>query len=121
MNENNQFRGSRRLRHHINNKDNYENTTEPEIHQTNENSESTDTSSCVDRVSHTLPARKMKKRTDMASVKSNLQQVNRTSVQNIFNQKEDENKGEREHDYHEPNVPENKGNMEAQKCRFLPR
>lgn len=122
MNENNQFRASRRSRHHLNNKDNYENTTEPEIHQTNENSESTDASSGVDRVPHTLPSRKIKKRTDVASVKSNIQQTtNRTSVQNIFNQNsQDDNKGDSD-EYHEPNVPENNPNMDAQKCRFLPR
>ncbi|KAJ8980143.1 hypothetical protein NQ317_014637 [Molorchus minor] len=123
MNENNMFRGSRRTRAYLNNKDNYENTTEPEIHQTNDNSESTDTSSCMDRVPHTLPARKMKKRTDIASVKSNAQSSsNRTNVQNVFSQNpQEETKLEAEHDYHEPHVPENKSNIDGQKCRFLPR
>ncbi|KAJ8928826.1 hypothetical protein NQ314_018558, partial [Rhamnusium bicolor] len=124
MNENNQFRSSRRTRAHLSNKDNYENTTEPEIHQPNDNSESTDTSSCVDRVSHTLPVRKMKKRTDIASVKSSAQSSNnRTNVQNIFNPNaQEEAKPDSEHDYHEPSVPENsKSNLDGQKCRFLPR
>lgn len=121
MNESNQFRASRRSRHHLN-KDNYENTTEPEIHQTNENSESTDASSCADRVPHTLPSRKMKKRSDVASVKSNIQQTsNRASVQNIFNQNAQDNNKADSDEYHEPNVPDNKTNTEAQKCRFLPR
>ncbi|KAG5868087.1 hypothetical protein JTB14_008545 [Gonioctena quinquepunctata] len=120
--ENNQFRNSRRARPHFSNKDNYENTiTEPEIHQPNDNSESTDTSSCVDRVSHTLPARKMKKRTDMASVKSNAQMPNRTNVQNLFSQTaQEEGKIDAEHDYHEPSAPEGKSG-DSQKCRFLPR
>lgn len=123
MNENNQMIGSRRTRPHAANKDNYENTTEPEIHQTNnDNSESTDTSSCMDRISHTLPVRKIKKRTDMASVKSNVQQPNRTNVQSIFNQNpQEEPKNDCEHDYHEPNISESKSSTESQKCRFLPR
>ncbi|KAJ8925505.1 hypothetical protein NQ315_009344 [Exocentrus adspersus] len=124
MNENNQFRSSRRPRTQLNNKDNYENTTDPEIHQVNDNSESTDTSSCVDRVPHTLPVRKIKKRTDMASVKSNAQPCsNRANVQNVFGQNgQEEGKQECDHDYHEPNIPDNhKPNLDSQKCRFLPR
>lgn len=125
MNEiNNPFRGSRRTR--PNNKDNYENTTETEVHQTNENSESTDTSSCVERSSHTLPVRKIKKRTDIASIKSINQTSNeRANVQNIFKQNDvdDEQKADTEYDYQEANVPEsNKNtNIEGQQCRFLPR
>lgn len=121
MNENNQFRVSRRTRPHFNTKDNYENTTEPEIHHSNENNESTDTSSCVDRISHTLPARKMKKRVEMASVKSNMQSNTRTNIQSVFSQpNQEENKQETEHAYHEPTVPDSK-TIENQKCRFLPR
>lgn len=118
MNEENQFRSSQDFhlrRSHVQfaNKDNYENTTETEVHhhQCNENSESTDTSSCADRVSHTLPVRKMKKRMDGSSIKSNLQSANcRTNVQNVFAQKnqtnfsEEEQKEEEEHSYHEPDL-----------------
>ncbi|XP_030756895.1 uncharacterized protein LOC115882790 isoform X2 [Sitophilus oryzae] len=129
MSENHQFRSSRRTRVHSGNKDNYENTTEPEIHHVNENSESTDTSSCVERVTHTLPVRKIKKRSanDMASVKSTSQPQNhRTNVQNVFTQsgQEETHQEHVENDYHEPNiVPEtNKpSNSDAQQCRFLPR
>lgn len=95
-------------------------------HQCNENNESTDTSSCADRVSHTLPVRKMKKRVDVSSVKSAVQTPNcRTSVQNVFNQNnqnfsEEEQKHVDEHAYHEPNLTEQApGDM--QPCRFLPR
>lgn len=128
MNENNQFRTSRRTRPHLNNKDNYENTTEPEVHQANENSESTDTSSCVERVSHTLPVRKIKKRSanDIASVKSTNQPSNhRTNVQNVFSQsgQEEPHQEQVENDYHEPTVPEapKPNNSDNQQCRFLPR
>ncbi|XP_019874075.2 uncharacterized protein LOC109602186 isoform X2 [Aethina tumida] len=122
LNENNQFRGSRRTRPLTNNKDNYENTIETEVHQANDNSESTDTSSCADRISHTLPSRKMKKRTDIASVKSTNQTNSRTNVQTVFNQtSQEDEKEDAENDYHEPNVVENaKPNLENQ-CRFLPR
>ncbi|XP_015836932.1 uncharacterized protein LOC658369 isoform X2 [Tribolium castaneum] len=106
MNEENQFRGSRRTRLHC--KDNYENTTEAEVQQPNDNGESTDSSSCVDRISHTLPVRKMKKKTDMASVKSTNQTNSRTNVQNVFAQNKDEPKNEDE----DKPKPE---------CRFLPR
>ncbi|XP_050293859.1 uncharacterized protein LOC126734326 isoform X2 [Anthonomus grandis grandis] len=122
MNEGGQFRASRRARPQSN-KDNYENTTEPEIHQTNEvNSESTDTSSCVERVSHTLPVRKVKKRSnnEMASVKSTSNQQNhpRTNVQSVFGQQEEQV----ENEYHEPTVPETAATQqESQQCRFLPR
>ncbi|CAG9860764.1 unnamed protein product [Phyllotreta striolata] len=118
MNDSHQFRASRRARPAYNAKDNYENTTEPEIHRANETSESTDASSCVDRVSHTLPARKMKKRVEMASVKSSAQSGARANVQSVFAQ--EEGKQEAEHAYHEPNAPDAKG-ADSQKCRFLPR
>ncbi|XP_076258589.1 uncharacterized protein LOC143195398 isoform X3 [Rhynchophorus ferrugineus] len=129
MNENNQFRSSRRARAHTGSKDNYENTTEPEIHQTNENSESTDTSSCVERVTHTLPVRKIKKRTgnEIASVKSANQPPNHrgTAVQGVFGQggPEETHQEQEENDYHEPNVPENNKPVagEQQQPRFLPR
>ncbi|XP_072391707.1 uncharacterized protein [Diabrotica undecimpunctata] len=122
MNENSQFsRTSRRTRPHFNNKDNYENTTEPEIHHGNDNNESTDTSSCVERVSHTLPVRKIKKRTDIASVKSSIQPSTRTNVQSVFNQtNQEEDKKEAEHNYREPALAESKSN-DNPKCRFLPR
>ncbi|XP_057656834.1 uncharacterized protein LOC130894209 isoform X1 [Diorhabda carinulata] len=121
MNENSQLhRGSRRMRPHFNNKDNYENTTEPEIHRVNDNNESTDTSSCIDRISHTLPVRKMKKRTEMASVKSNVQPTTRTNVQTVFNQNNQEETKENEHGYQESNMSESKPN-ENPNCRFLPR
>lgn len=104
------------------NKDNYENTTEAEVQQVNDNGESTDSSSCVDRISHTLPVRKMKKKTDMASVKSTNQGNSRTNVQNVFGQGKEETKNEDEHSYHEPNVPDKtKQKNEIQQCRFLPR
>ena len=121
MSEEAQFRGSRRARMHCN-KDNYENTTEAEVQQVNDNGESTDSSSCVDRISHTLPVRKMKKKNDMASVKSTNQGNSRTNVQNVFGQGKEEAKNEEEHSYHEPSVPDKgkpKGDM--QQCRFLPR
>ncbi|XP_044263526.1 uncharacterized protein LOC123010581 isoform X2 [Tribolium madens] len=105
MNEDPQFRGSRRTRLC---KDNYENTTEAEVQQVNDNGESTDSSSCVDRISHTLPVRKMKKKTDMASVKS-TNQTNRTNVQNVFTPNKDEPKNEELEDKTKP------------ECRFLPR
>lgn len=129
MNEDNQFRNSRRNRA----KDNYENTTEPEVHQVNnENSESTDTSSCMERVTHTLPVRKVKKRTAVnsevgSSVKScNQQAHNKTNVQNVFGQGEQEHQQSVENDYHEPQVPENNkppssNQSENQPCRYLPR
>lgn len=135
MNEENHFRNAqefqlRRSRVQFSHKDNYENTTEPEVHhQCNENSESTDTSSCADRVSHTLPVRKMKKRVDVSSVKSAVQTPHsRTSVQNVFNQNnqtfaEEEQKHDDENAYHEPNLAEmnQQAPGEMQPCRFLPR
>lgn len=61
----------RRGRTNFPSKDNYENTTESEMHQTNDNSENTDTSSCVERIStNTLPTRKSKKRMDILAVRN---------------------------------------------------
>ncbi|XP_022921313.1 uncharacterized protein [Onthophagus taurus] len=128
MNEENQFRTNqdfqfRRSRQYPS-KDNYENTTEAEgHHQPNDNSESTDTSSC-DRVSHTLPVRKMKKRVDMSSVKAQVTN-SRTNVKNVFGVQNvqsfpEESKHEEEHKYHEPNLQEGGNSGEAQP-RFLPR
>lgn len=121
LNEENQFRNSRRPRLHCN-KDNYENTTEAEVQHSNDNEESTDSSSCVDRISHTLPVRKIKKKADMASIKStNQSSTSRTNIQNVFNNSKDESKNEDEH-YHEPSVPDkSKQKNESQQCRFLPR
>lgn len=120
MSEDNQFRNSRRTRL-LCNKDNYENTAEAEIQQPNDNGESTDSSSCIDRVSHTLPVRKIKKKADIASIKSANQAANnnRTNVQNVFNQNNKE-EAKVEDGYHE--VPEKtKAKLEPQQCRFLPR
>lgn len=122
MNEENQTRNDmhmRRSRVQFTHKDNYENTPDAEVHQCNNDaSESTDTSSCADRVPHTLPVRKMKKRVDVSSVKSTMQN-NRTNVQNVFNNQSQESQPE--HNYNEPNLPEmNQPNANDQ-CRFLPR
>ena len=98
---------------------------ETEVHQSNDNSESTDTSSCGDRVLHTLPVRKIKKRMDISSVKSVAQASNcRANIKNVFNQKvpcfPEEQKHEEDHDYHEPNLLEPNGAKDGQP-RFLPR
>ncbi|XP_018327733.1 homeobox protein 2 isoform X2 [Agrilus planipennis] len=126
MSQENQTQSSQvRGRAQNQNKDNYENTADTEIHPPNENSESTDTSSCVDRISHTLPVRKIKKRAEISSVKSVSQPpVNsRASVQNVFNQncknyleEEDHKHNDELKDIHKQN--NNEGN---QQCRFLPR
>ncbi|KAL3288328.1 hypothetical protein HHI36_002776 [Cryptolaemus montrouzieri] len=126
MSSENLTRSSRRNRAYGSNKQNYENTTETEIHHNNENSESTDTSSCLERISHTLPVRKMKKRTDMASVKSIYHQgsSSKVNVQNIFmqNGQDGPKPSIEEHGYTEPNLNEtDKPKAEPQKCRFLPR
>ncbi|XP_066154293.1 uncharacterized protein [Euwallacea fornicatus] len=118
------FRNSRR--NTMRPKDNYENTTEPEIHHpNNENSESTDTSSCTNHTNHTLPSRKAKKRNsdNMASVKSAAaQQINhRTNVQNVFAQQQQQEETPIENDYHEPQVQEPNAKAPAEQCRFLPR
>lgn len=84
-----------------------------------ETNESTDTSSCQEsRTSHTLPARKMKKKIDVDSVKSVSQSPGcRTNVKHLFNHDELKEDG-----YHEPNLPELKNqNGEGQSYRFLPR
>ncbi|KAK9695714.1 hypothetical protein QE152_g32384 [Popillia japonica] len=130
MNEENQFRNQqefsfRRSRQYPN-KDNYENTVETEVHQSNDNSESTDTSSCGDRVSHTLPIRKMKKRVDISSVKSVAQTPNcRTNVKNVFNQNApsfpEESKHDDEHKYHEPTLQDQSKITTEGQPRFLPR
>lgn len=134
MNEENHFRNTqeiplRRSRVQFMHKDNYENTAESEVHhQCVDHSESTDTSSCADRVSHTLPVRKVKKRVDLASVKSTAQPSCRTNVQNVFtsnnqNYNDDGPKFDEDHNYHEPILQEvNKPNAsDIQQCRFLPR
>ncbi|KAK9886652.1 hypothetical protein WA026_017573 [Henosepilachna vigintioctopunctata] len=126
MSSENPTRNSRRNRPYPSNKQNYENTTETEIHHNNDNSESTDTSSCLERISHTLPVRKMKKRTDMASVKSIYHQgsSSKVNVQNIFmqNGQEGPKTSMEEHSYTEPNLNDtDKPKAEPQKCRFLPR
>lgn len=138
MNQENTNRNSRRARqlYPNTNKQNYENTTQTEVHQNNENSESTDTSSCLERISHTLPARKMKKRNDLASVKNTYHQGssnsgNKVNVQSIFKQTEAQDQfNSEEHGYTEPNLPETPEKLSGknvnegqnnQKCRFLPR
>ncbi|ERL83499.1 hypothetical protein D910_00521, partial [Dendroctonus ponderosae] len=127
LSESNQFRSSRRTRTHESNKDNYENTTAPEVHQTNENSESTDTSSGVERVAHTLPVRKIKKRSanEMASVKSTTNQPSnhRPNVQSVFagaTNGDGAPPAPLENDYHEPAGAETAPKPDGQ-CRFLPR
>ncbi|KAF5274127.1 hypothetical protein FQR65_LT04525 [Abscondita terminalis] len=114
----------RRSRMQHSNKENYENTLETEVHQSNDNSESTDTSSCIDHIPHTLTVRKMKKRVDVSSVKSinQMSSNNRTNVQNIFNQNCHNFSGDNQNSS-ESNAPENHQQMtnDNQQCRFLPR
>lgn len=141
MNEESQSQSSsdcqlRRTRPNFPSKDNYENTTEHDLHPANDTSENTDTSSCQERITNnTLPSRKAKKRMDILSVKSIIPNANfRTNVQNIFNNKtpqpsypeeQQEEETSEEHSYQEPNLkPDNKNssNMDqTQQCRFLPR
>lgn len=134
MNEDNHFRNNqelplRRSRVQFMHKDNYENTAESEVHhQCIDNSESTDTSSCADRVSHTLPVRKVKKRVDLASVKSTIQTSCRTNVQNVFNSNnqnfnDDGTKFDEDHSCHERVLQEatKQNPSDGQQCRYLPR
>ncbi|KAB0804276.1 hypothetical protein PPYR_01246 [Photinus pyralis] len=111
----------RRSRLQHSNKANYENTLETEVHRSNDNSESTDTSSCVDHVPHTLTARKVKKKVDIASLKS-VACTNRTNVQNVFNQTCQSYSADNDN-IHEDDVSE--GNQQIlndnSQCRFLPR
>nr|CAI5841233.1 unnamed protein product [Callosobruchus analis] len=113
-----QFRNSRKARPTP--KDNYENTTEPEVHQSNEHS--SDTSSCADRGTHTVPARKAKKRSSGA-----VQDAASNRVGGGFQGEEGGSKTntvESDHDYHEPDVTTSDGkgsSGDGQKCRFLPR
>ncbi|KAF5275053.1 hypothetical protein FQA39_LY06990 [Lamprigera yunnana] len=115
-----QFRRSR-MQH--SSKENYENTLETEVHQSNDNSESTDTSSCIDHIPHTLTVRKMKKRGDVCPVKStNPIANNRTNLQNVFNPN-CHNQNPSELGYHEGTGPETHQQLSSdnQQCRFLPR
>lgn len=133
MNEDNHFRNPqelplRRSRVQFMHKDNYENTADAETHhQCIDNSESTDTSSCADRISHTLPVRKVKKRVDLASVKSTTQASCRTNVQNVFTNNpnfiEDNSKFDESDNYRDSSLKDvNKQNSsEIHQCRFLPR
>lgn len=131
MSDSNQFTSNQELQLRRNrpppsNKDNYENTADNELQASNDNSESTDTSSSQDRIPHTLPVRKIKKRVDVASVKSVAPIPNpRTNVKQVFNSNypEDTQKLEEEPSYHEPNLPDTNKviNSENQNCRFLPR
>lgn len=133
MSEENHFRNTqelplRRSRVQFIHKDNYENTAEAETHhQCIDNSESTDTSSCADRISHTLPVRKVKKRIDLASVKSTAQTSCRTNVQNVFannqNFNEDNSKFDEGDAYRDSSLKDtNKQNAsDIHQCRFLPR
>lgn len=131
MSEENHFRNTqelplRRSRVQFMHKDNYENTVDPEVHhQCIDNSESTDTSSCADRVSHTLPVRKVKKRVDLSSVKSTAQPSCRTNVQNVFTSSnhDDVSKFDEDHNYHEASLQEGgkQSAADIQQCRYLPR
>lgn len=133
MSEENHFRNTqelplRRSRVQFIHKDNYENTADSETHhQCIDNSESTDTSSCADRISHTLPVRKVKKRIDLASVKSTAQTSCRTNVQNVFANNQNYNAENSKFDdgdnYRDTSLKEtNKQNpSEIHQCRFLPR
>lgn len=133
INEENHFRNTqdlalRRSRVQFIHKDNYENTAENETHhQCVDNSESTDTSSCADRISHTLPVRKVKKRVDLASVKSTAQTSCRTNVQNVFvnnqNFNEDGSKFHEDGNYRNSSLQDvNKQNSsDIHQCRYLPR
>nr|CAH7760227.1 unnamed protein product [Callosobruchus chinensis] len=113
-----QFRNSRKARPTP--KDNYENTTEPEVHQSNEHS--SDTSSCADRGTHTLPARKAKKRSGVG-----VQETASNRIGGGFQGEEGGSKtntAESDHDYHEPDVTTSDGKGsggDGPKCRFLPR
>lgn len=105
-------------RHRPIHKDNYENTGDAEVGQNSlENGESTDSSSCQDSTpntsrttANTLPARKVKKKIEVASVKSTNQSPCRTNVKQLFEKsksEEGENKTGGEHN--------------ITTCRFLPR
>ncbi|XP_060531708.1 uncharacterized protein LOC132705112 isoform X2 [Cylas formicarius] len=96
-----------------NNKHNYENTGETETCQRNYNSENTDTSSSADKATHTLPVRKMKKRSGIAFFKVSPELG--TNQADTFGQRPND----AENDYHEPNVPDSR--RENQECRYLPR
>lgn len=114
----------RRSRVQFVHKDNYENTAEPETHhQCIDNSESTDTSSCADRISHTLPVRKVKKRVDLASVKSTAQTSCRTNVQNVFtnNQNFSEDSSKFIEDDSRLQDANNQNSSDIHQCRYLPR
>lgn len=105
----------RRSRH----KDNYENTGEVEYHQ-HDGNDHTDTSSNGERISHTLPVRKVKKRMDMSSMKNATPTpACRTNVKQVF---QEDTPKEEEHKYHEPNLPALQPNdTKEDNCRFLPR
>lgn len=135
MNQENQsqpFQDMHLRRSHIqhSNKENYENTIETEVHQSIDNPESTDTSSCLDHISHTLPVRKIKKRVDISSIKSVAQMSNnRGNIQNVFGQNchsytdEDNQKLTDDLSYNEPDLNDSheQGRTDSQQCRFLPR
>lgn len=103
-------------------KDNYENTVETEVHQTNDASESTDTSSCMEPSAHqchNMSTRKTKKRSGDGNFgKPQPGSVRAAAFSHGY---PEEDVAGKQHGYHESDHGDKQGGGDGQQCHFLPR